>query len=124
MHGIYIALVLLAAIVHAGFMVGEMHPWPKPRLLSHFADKPPGMKEFDADQLWLIAAIVKNAGIYNAIIAGGLFWAIASDNPGIARVLLLGAGVAGLFGAVTLKSRAPMLQAAVGLAGFFVSLAI
>ena len=67
----------------------------------------------------LVATIVHNAGIYNGILAGGLFWAArqGASASDVAQVLLAGALVAGIFGAITMKSWVPGLQAAVGLIG-------
>jgi uncharacterized membrane protein len=53
-----------------------------------------------------VATIVHNAGIYNAILAGGLLYAAYAGDPAgdVARVLLAGAVVAGMFGTLTLRS--------------------
>jgi uncharacterized membrane protein len=118
MHWLYLALTVLAVALHTAFMVGEMIPWSKPALLKKLP------AEFQGEQLRVAANIVKNAGIYNAIVAGGLFWALAVDDVAIARVLLVGAGVAGVFGTVTLKSKVTALQAVLGFAGFLASLRV
>ena len=67
----------------------------------------------------LVATIVHNAGIYNAILAGGLFWAAWIGDPArdVARLLLIGAVVAGAFGTATLKSPLTALQAILGAVG-------
>ncbi len=115
--------LLGAAVLHAAFMLCELFPWSCPVLLKRviekkLAGKIPFTKE---DQLRLVATIVHNAGIYNALLAGGLFWAAfhgvaAADT---ARVLLSGAALAGVFGTVTLRSPYPAVQALVGIVGFF-----
>jgi uncharacterized membrane protein len=68
---------------------------------------------------------VQNAGIYNGILAGGLLWAALAFDPAlavdpawyVARVLLAGAAVAGIFGTVTLKSPVTAGQALLGIIG-------
>jgi uncharacterized membrane protein len=67
----------------------------------------------------LVATIVHNAGIYSGIVAGDLFWAAFGGNGGtdVARVMRLGALVDGVFGAATLRSSVPAVQAIVGLIG-------
>ena len=53
------------------------------------------------------------------ILAGGLLWAayagLAAND--VARVMLTGAAVAGIFGTATLESPVTALQAAVGIVG-------
>ena len=120
-------ILIGAAALHTAFMLGELFPWSNPFLLRRFGGKLPKGEQFNAgsDQLRLVANVVKNAGIYNGILAGGLFWAAATIDADIAvatavgRVLLLGAGFAGLFGTVTMKSWVTALQAVVGFGGFF-----
>lgn len=64
-----------------------------------------------------------NAGIYNGILAGGLFWAAYAGLAAtdVALVMLVGAVVAGIFGTATLKSPATALQAAVGIIGLILA---
>ena len=123
--------LIVAASLHTFFMAFELFPWSTPFSL-RFASKslpslPPG-ETFTAAQERLVtarqqltAAIVHNAGIYNGIIAGGLFWAACVGDPAadVARVMLAGATAAGIFGTVTLKSGATAVQALVGIAGLF-----
>jgi uncharacterized membrane protein len=110
------------AVLHAVFMCCELFPWSNPVLLRLVSKKLPEKEKFTSIQTTLVATIVHNAGIYNSIIAGGLLWAAAIGDPAIAaavaRVLLLGAGVAGAFGTVTLKSPLTVVQAVVGIVGF------
>ena len=115
------------AALHALFMVGELFPWSFPKLLQKLSEKlPEGLgKEIPEGQRWtksqqgLVATIVHNAGIYNAILAGGLIWAALPEEPirDVARVLLMGAAVAGVFGTATLKSWFTALQALLGIIG-------
>lgn len=79
-------------------------------------------QQWTPPQLNLVSTIVHNAGIYNAIIAAGLFWAGSGGDPSgqVARVLLLGAVVAGVFGTATLKSPLTVLQAVLGIIGLVI----
>ena len=115
------------AALHALFMVGELFPWSSPKLLQKLSERLPGGlgKEIPEGQKWtksqhaFVATIVQNAGIYNAILAGGLLWAALPEEPirDVARVLLVGAVVDGVFGTATLKSWLTALQAFLGIVG-------
>ncbi len=64
----------------------------------------------------LVAMIVHNAGVYNGIVAAGLFatlWAGAGSHV-VQMALLAGGIVAGLVGSVTLSSKT-VLQAVAGI---------
>ena len=108
-----------AALLHALFMIAELFPWRLPALLRIVSKSLPTNERFTTAQQTLVSTIVHNAGIYNGIVAGGLFWAALSGNPAteLARVMLLGALAAGVFGTATLKSPVTAVQAAVGLIG-------
>ena len=124
--------LFVAALLHALFMGAELFPWPLPLLLKiaskklpadpRFADARFPDAKFSKEQRELVAVIVRNAGIYNGIVCGGLLWAAFAWPQGhdVARVMLLGAVAAGVFGTVTLKSPVTALQAAVGIAGLFI----
>jgi hypothetical protein len=66
------------ATLHTVFTLCELFPWRYPILLRIVSKKLPeihkGNKWTDLQQPQ-VATIVHNAGIYNAILAGGLFWA-------------------------------------------------
>jgi uncharacterized membrane protein len=108
-------------------MIAELFPWDVPILLRKASAKLPELdhgdpaagKRFTVAQRKLVATIVHNAGIYNAIVAGGLAWAAAAKNVDVARVMLAGAVLAGVFGTATLKSIPTAVQAIVGLVGLF-----
>jgi len=75
---------------------------------------------FTDQQQLLLAGIVHNAGIYNAILAGGFLWATCPGvSTDVARVMLIGAVIAGIFGAGTLKTWVPGLQVVVGAIGLY-----
>src|SRR5947199_8716299 len=113
------------------FMVFELFPWSMSfslRIASKKLPNLPGDEPFTAAQdkvvaarQQLLATIVHNAGIYNGIVAGGLFWAAFAETSAIdvARVMLIGAPVAGIFGTATVKSLVTAFQAAVGIGGLF-----
>jgi uncharacterized membrane protein len=119
--------LIVAAALHALFMLGELLPWDTPFILQIVSEKErkrlteeecKKLREgelFTKCQKRLVAAIVHNAGIYNGIVAGGLFWAAYAGDPAmdVARVLLIGAIVAGVFGAVTLKAPEVVIQSLV-----------
>jgi putative membrane protein len=107
------------ATLHVGFMVLELFPWQLPVLLRIVSKTLPGNEPLTPHQRTLVATIVHNAGIYNGILAAGLFWAAIAGEPAndVARVLLAGAAVAGVFGTVTMKSVPTAVQALLGIAG-------
>ena len=112
--------LFIAAGLHAAFMICELFP-SVPVLLGIVSKKlpklPPDNKPFTPQQQELVATIVRNAGLYNGIVAGGLLWATCGGHPDVAHVMLVGAVVAGTFGTVTLKSPVPAVQAIVGIIG-------
>jgi uncharacterized membrane protein len=107
------------AALHVVFMFCELYPWSFPILLRKASEKRLKGYEWKDPPLALVATIVHNAGIYNAILAGGLFWAAFAGDAArdVARVLLIGAAVAGIFGTATLKSPFTALQALLGIIG-------
>lgn len=117
--------LLAVALLHGLFMLAELLPPEKPLLLDKISSKLPKQasgEAFTEPQLKLVAKIVQNAGIYNSIIAGGLLWAALTGDllgaTAVAKVILIGAAVAGLFGTLTLRSPLTALQALAGIAGF------
>jgi putative membrane protein len=109
--------LFVAGLLHAGFLFAEMFPWSNPYLLRRVSPDFLHGESFTHQQLKLVSIIVHNAGIYNGIVAGGLFWAACGGAPlDVARVMLIGAVVAGIFGAATI-SRLTAVQALVGAVG-------
>lgn len=78
-------------------------------------EKPPVHQRlgFTADTAVQVAPIVKNAGLYNGFIAAGLIWGAFTESNFLAiRVFfLVCVFIAGVFGALTLKSTTLVLQA-------------
>jgi len=110
--------LFVAGLLHAGFLFAEMFPWSNPYLLCLVSkDFHHQSVSFSGAQLELVSIIVHNAGIYNGIVAGGLFWAASGKaSLDVARVMLIGAVVAGVFGAATLDPKTAV-QAVVGIIG-------
>ena len=106
-------------VLHACFMIAELFPWSLPLLLRIASKKLPEGEPFTLAQRNLVASVVHNAGIYNGIVAGGLFWAALGGDSAtaVARVMLIGAAAAGVFGTVTLKSLVSAFQAALAIIG-------
>jgi uncharacterized membrane protein len=109
-----------AAGLHGAFMVFELFPG-QPLLLKKLASKElPSTEQFSPNQRKFVATIVRNAAMYNGILCGGLLWAaVTGSHPDVARVMLLGAMAAGIFGAITLKHIVPAIQALVGIVCWF-----
>src|SRR5262245_12258503 len=103
-------------------MALELFPWGTPFLLDGLSKKRLPNEPFTPNQRALVSTIVHNAGVYNGILAAGLFWAALTGESAndLARVLLAGAAVAGIFGTVTLKSKATAVQAALGIIGLLI----
>jgi putative membrane protein len=109
-------LVGLVAIIHLAIAGVEMFLWKRPRIHQRLA--------FSHAEAVKVAPIVANAGLYNAFLAAGLIWALATGPAGpVATFFLVCVVVAGLFGAVTLRWTTLVLQtlpAAVALAALHV----
>jgi uncharacterized membrane protein len=117
--------LLVVAALHAAFMLCELLPWSFPLVLRLASRKLPEAhhgKQWTDLQQPLVVAIVHNAGIYNAILVGGLVWSAWIGLPArpFAQVLLAGVTLAGIFGTATLKSPVTVLQALFGVIGLFV----
>ena len=110
-------ILIVAGGLHLLFLLLELFPWSWPIAARRASEKVPA---FSAEQKLLVKSIVQNAGIYNGIVAGGLFFAACAGSSDVARVMLLGAAAAGTFGALTLKKPyLPAIQALVGITGLF-----
>ena len=110
-------ILIVAGGLHLGFLLCELFPWSWPIVACLASKKVPA---FGPEQKRLVKSIVQNAGIYNGIVAGGLFFAAFAGSSDVARVMLLGAAAAGTFGALTLKPPyLPAIQALVGVTGLF-----
>jgi hypothetical protein len=72
--------LVVVGVLHAGFMCAELFPWSSPKLLQKVSEKLPKGESWTASQQQLVATIVHNAGIYNAVLAGGFFWPHARES--------------------------------------------
>ena len=112
-------LVALVALLHVYFLVLEMFLWTKPAGRRAF-----GTTQEMAEQSKVLAM---NQGLYNGFLAAGLFWSLSLGDAGrgVAMFFLLCVIAAGLFGAVTAKSRKILfvqaLPGALALAALLVS---
>lgn len=102
-------------LLHLVFMIGELLPWHAPKIMKVVLGKWPRQLALSENDRHLVATIVHNAGVYNGIVAAGLFATLwAGPAAYVVQMTLLAGGiVAGLFGAATL-SKATILQAAAG----------
>jgi uncharacterized membrane protein len=116
------AYLCIVALLHGFFCVAELFPWRMPLALWLSLKQLKPRDDFSPAQQDLVATIVHNAAIYNAIVAGGLVYAAMSSPHGdVARVMLLGAAGAGVFGALTLRSTLAALQAVLGIIGLYLA---
>lgn len=115
------ALIGVCGLLHVGFMVLEMSLWTKPVGLRIFRQS---KEKADAS-----AVLAANQGLYNGILAVGLFWSIFIQPPewaGQMQVFFLGAViVAGIYGALTVSRGIFWLQAfpaILGMAAIFATI--
>jgi putative membrane protein len=101
-------LVALVALIQAAIAVVEMLFWKKPVVHRRL--------DYTEVEARKVAPIVANAGLYNGFLAAGLIWGVllAKGGDPIKGFFLGCVIVAGLFGAVTLKSTTLILQAVPG----------
>jgi putative membrane protein len=118
---IAIVVAWITALFQCVIALIEMVFWMHPKVHSRLM--------FDETEARKVAPIVQNAGLYNAFLAAGLFWGFAA-GAGRANILtffLACVGIAGVFGALTLKTKSPFpmtlviqtLPAALGLAAMW-----
>lgn len=117
-----LAIVLsLVALLHLFFMAAEL--WAPSVALRKTNKKLGSVHKLDPEQSKEVASIIRNAGVYNGIVAAALFYTAYMaylGNPvrGFALVLMIGVFAAGVFGAITLRSGLCFVQALCGLAGW------
>ena len=96
--------VCLIGVLHLVFMLGELFPWARPKIMVRVLEKWPQQLNLSDKQTHFVAMVVHNSGVYNGIVAAGLFASVYA-GPGAFPVqvaLLAGGVVAGVFGAKTL----------------------
>jgi len=106
-------LTAIVAIEHIGIMVLEMFFWNHPLGQRIF-----GMTSEVAASSAVLAA---NQGLYNAFLAAGLFWGLASDKRSIKLFFLGCIVVAGIFGGFTAKTSILLSQALPALLAFLLT---
>ena len=101
---IALGLVFLVALIQAAIAAVEVFLWNIPRVHSRL-----DFNDADANK---VAPIVANAGLYNSFLAAGLIWGLFSKvcGPQIDVFFLTCVGIAGVFGAMTLKPTTLLLQ--------------
>lgn len=126
--------MIIVSVVHFAFAIFEMFPWPNPVLLRILSKALPELDDadtvtpsavsrskpkFSAQQQQLVATIVHNAGIYNAVVAGALLWAAIRGEAAydFALVLFVGVAAAGGFGTATIRSPITAGQCLLGIIG-------
>jgi uncharacterized membrane protein len=99
-----IAICVIGAL-HLSFMIGELYPWESPWIMNLVRQKWPKKLNLSHNDTDFVSMAVHNAGIYNGIVAAGLFSAAYVGSPAfhVQVTLLVGGIVAGLFGAKTLS---------------------
>ncbi|QQR39192.1 DUF1304 domain-containing protein [Devosia rhizoryzae] len=102
-------IIALVALIHIYIVLLEMVWWDSPRGQKAF-----GMTPEFSRQTKVLAA---NQGLYNGFLAAGLIWSLVHPDPAtrwqIALFFLACVAVAGIFGAMTTKSRRILLVQAV-----------
>lgn len=107
-------IVVAIGTLHVIFMLGELLPWKRPQIMAIVIGKWFKPLALGPNEEQFAASIVHNAGIYNGLVAAGLFSTVISTDPFPIQVtLIIGGIVAGLFGAMTL-SKATVVQAVLG----------
>lgn len=105
MGGLGAILVLIVGLLHVGFMVLEMFLWQEPWVMQRFGTTP--------EQAAASAVLAANQGLYNGLLAGGLFWSVFAHDGYRLKVFFLTCVVlAGIFGALTAKMSILYIQAA------------
>ena len=103
-----IALILLVAALHAGFLVLEMFLW----------EQPIGLKVFSMtlDEAKISSVLAKNQGLYNGFLVIGLIWALINNHFDVKVLFLIFVIIAGVYGALTVGVTVFYVQALPGLA--------
>jgi putative membrane protein len=103
-------LIAFVAVEHLTFLVLEMFLWTTP-----FGQQVFGLTPAFAEQSSAIAA---NQGLYNGFLAAGLIWSMIrkEDTYSVKIFFLLCVVVAGIFGAITVKSSILIVQGTPALA--------
>lgn len=96
-------LTVLVAVEHIGIMILEMFFWDHPVGRRIFGMTP----EVSAASSTLAA----NQGLYNGLLAAGLFWALTTRQRDVKLFFLGCVVIAGIFGGLTAKTSIIFTQA-------------
>ncbi len=102
-------LVLVVAVLHAGFLALEMFLWTTPTGRGVFGTT----AEFAEES----KALAANQGLYNGFLVAGLVWGVVGPDHlryGFQVFFLLCVVVAGAYGAATVSRRILLVQALPG----------
>ncbi len=96
-------ITIVVAIIHVWIMVLEMYLW----------DKPFGRKAFrlSPEQAQMTKVLAANQGLYNGVLAAGLFAALVLNNLHMQLFLLVSIIVLGIFGGMTSSKKIIYIQA-------------
>ncbi|HXD08462.1 MAG TPA: DUF1304 domain-containing protein [Anaerolineales bacterium] len=96
-------LVLLVAVLHAGFLVLEMFYW----------DHPVGRKRFGMTPEYskASASLAANQGLYNGFLAAGLLWGLYTGEASVKIFFLICVVIAGIYGSLTARRSILYIQA-------------
>jgi putative membrane protein len=97
-----IILTLLVIVSHVGFAVAEMLYWQHPMVMARFGTTPEFAKAS--------AVLAANQGIYNALFAAAILFALVTWNRAMLLVLLACIVGAGLYGAYSVKPTIALVQ--------------
>jgi len=100
-------LVVLVAVLHAGFLVLEMFLWDHPFGRKRFRMTPEYSKAS--------ASLAANQGLYNGFLAAGLVWGLITGEFSVKIFFLICVVIAGIFGGFTAKRSILYMQALPGL---------
>lgn len=103
MKSVSLALIILVALLHLGFLILEMFLWQQDIGLKTFGNTP----QQAADS----AILAMNQGLYNGFLAAGLIWSVGKNKADVQVFFLVCVVVAGVFGAVTAKPSIFVVQA-------------
>lgn len=92
--------ILIIAIIHLVISIVEMFFWNNSIIYQRL--------DYTAELAAKVAPIVANAGLYNGFIAAG--WSAFSNNKSLSVFFLVCVIIAGIFGALTLKSTTLFIQ--------------
>lgn len=105
MSGAATVFVAVTAVLHVLFMFAEMYLWDKPLGLKVFRHGP--------EKAAHSKILAMNQGLYNGVLAAGLFWGLSLGPGGepVIRFFLWAVAVVGVFGAVSATWRIFPIQA-------------